>query len=89
MRRRRTATARQPQRRRQRHHHLAIGQLQSGLSLMNTNPSNAVANIQAIVAEAARAAAVGLSDLLGALGGFVDRLDQQLVMPAHAGIHFA
>jgi len=40
------------------------------LSLMNTNPSNAVANIQAIVQSAGQGSGGGgLSDLLSALGG--------------------
>jgi len=39
------------------------------LSLMNTDPSNAVANIQAIVSNAGQSGGGGLSDLLSALGG--------------------
>jgi hypothetical protein len=39
------------------------------LSLMNTDPSNAVANIQAIVSNAGQGGGGGLSDLLSALGG--------------------
>jgi len=39
------------------------------LGLMNNNPSNAVANIQAIVANGGQSSDGGLSSLLGALGG--------------------
>jgi len=39
------------------------------LSLMNNNPANAVANIQAIVSNAGQSSGGGLSDLLSALGG--------------------
>ncbi len=39
------------------------------LSLMNTNPGNAAANIQAIVQNAGQGGGGGLSDLLSALGG--------------------
>ena len=39
------------------------------LSLMNNDPNNAVANIQAIVANGGQSGDGGLSSLLGALGG--------------------
>jgi hypothetical protein len=39
------------------------------LNLMNTDPSNAVANIQAIVQNGGKSNDGGLSSLLGALGG--------------------
>jgi len=39
------------------------------LSLMNTDPSNAVANIQSIIASGGQSGDGGLSSLLGALGG--------------------
>ena len=39
------------------------------LSLMNNDPNNAVANIQAIVANAGQSSNGGLSSLLSALGG--------------------
>jgi hypothetical protein len=39
------------------------------LSLMNTDPSSAVANIQSIVASGGQSSGGGLSSLLGALGG--------------------